>query len=218
VRFRSTVLLASLLTILVPCAQLVTAQAAAASTNPAKTLLKPNIFPAKTAKQGGRASGPGVKPSTAAKKEVVTARSRNSRTYVNGTNYETLIYAGSVNYQDAKGQWQPIDDTLIPISSSGYAYKNKANSYTSAFPASLASAPIRFTGPAGTVAFSLLGAQGTISTTRNEATYKGALPGVTVSYATTFKTAGRHPWRCWLSFFAGRSAAPAALSGEGSGP
>lgn len=181
-RFRNTALLASLLAVLVPCTQLVTAQSAAAAAKSAKTPLTPSVFQAKTAQRGGRSSGPGAKPSSAAKKEVVTARSRNSRTYLNGANYETLIYAGSVNYQDAKGQWQPIDDTLIPTSSSGYAYKNKANSYTGAFPSSLATAPIRFTGPAGSVEFSMMGAQGTISATRNVATYTGALPGVTVTY------------------------------------
>jgi RHS repeat-associated protein len=144
--------------------------------------LKPDVFQASAAKLGGRSSGPAAKPSKASK-EVVADRSRNTQTFVRGANFETVVYPGSINYQDAKGHWQPIDDTLVPSSASGYAYQNKANSYSSAFPKSLADTPVHFAGPAGFVDVALVGAQGTVSASRNMATYANAFPGLTVSYA-----------------------------------
>jgi hypothetical protein len=136
--------------------------------------LKPDVFQATAARRGGRSSGPAAKPSKASK-EVVADRSRNSPTFVRGANFETVVYPGSINYQDAKGHWQPIDDTLVPSSASGYAYQNKANSYSSAFPKSLADTPVHFAGPAGFVDVALVGAQGTVSASRNMATYANAL-------------------------------------------
>jgi RHS repeat-associated protein len=176
--------LAAFLTVLVPGTQLVTAQSAIAATSSASTTLKPDVFSPGAARLGGRTSGKAAQaPSAGQGTEVVADRSRNSRTFIRGGNFETVIYPVSINYPDAKGKWQPIDDTLVPSSISGFAYQNRANSYTSAFPKNLADGSIRFAGPAGFVDFSLQGARGNLATTRNTATYADAMPHVTLAYS-----------------------------------
>ncbi|HVS07313.1 MAG TPA: DNRLRE domain-containing protein [Candidatus Dormibacteraeota bacterium] len=161
-----------------------TAQSAVAAVSSTTKTLKPDIFSAGAPRVGGRSSGPAAgAPSAGPGKEVVADRSRNSRTFVRGANFETLIYPASINYRDGKGKWQPIDNTLVPSSIGGFAYQNRANSYTAAFPKSLEDGSIRFAGAAGFVDFSLEDARGTLSTTRNSATYANALPHVALVYS-----------------------------------
>ena len=187
-RYKGAAFLAIALALLVPSTQLATSQSAVASTAAPTSKLKPNMFQANSVRRGGRASGPGAGPSSATKKEIIGRRSRNSRTYQSGGNFETLIYPASINYQDAKGNWQPIDDTLVAASNPAYAYQNKANSYTAFFPANLAASPIHFTGQAGFVDISLVGARGAVAASHNQATYSNVLPGVSLSYAANADT------------------------------
>jgi RHS repeat-associated protein len=58
---------------------------------------------------------------------------RNSRTvrHANGS-YTTTIYPGSVNYRTAAG-WQPIDSSLVASPQAGFAWRNKANRFTTSF-------------------------------------------------------------------------------------
>lgn len=142
--------------------------------------LKPDVFQATTVRHGGRTSGPAAKPSQTGK-EVVADRSRNSRTFMRGANYETVLYPGSINYQDSKGHWQPIDDTLVPSKTPGFAAQNKANGYSVLLPGSLSS-PIRFSLPNGTIEFGLSGSGGALATSGSTATYASAFSGATVSY------------------------------------
>ena len=187
-RFHGIAAVAAFLTLLIPSTQLLNAQSVTASTATPATRIKPSVFQANTAVRGSRTSGTGKALARTLGKEILAARSRNSRTFIQGGNYETLIYPGSVNYQDAKGLWQPIDDTLVSSSLGGYAFQNKANSYASAFPRSLGDGPVHFTSSAGTVDFSLEGAHGTASASHNTVTYPNALPGVTVTYAANVDT------------------------------
>jgi RHS repeat-associated protein len=70
--------------------------------------------------------------------EMPSLRTRTSLTYLNPDGTHTAhLYTGSVNYQDAKGDWQPIDDTLVASSQPGYAVENKANAYKVYLPADL---------------------------------------------------------------------------------
>jgi RHS repeat-associated protein len=108
-------------------------------------------------------------------------RARNAKTTATNDGYVTEIYANSINYQDSKGNWQPIDDTLVPAGVNGFASKNKANGYTALLPASL-NAPVRFIQPVGSVEFALIGASGSIITKGQTATYANALTGVTVTF------------------------------------
>lgn len=41
----------------------------------------------------------------------------------------TEIYSSPVNFQDEAGDWQPIDNQLIPSEAPGYALENKAADY-----------------------------------------------------------------------------------------
>jgi RHS repeat-associated protein len=95
--------------------------------------------------------------------------------------YTTDMFASSINFRDAKGSWQPIDDTLVAAGVSGYSVKNRANGYTALFPVSLNS-PVRLILPSGTIEVTLQSASGTITTASNVATYANALPGATIAY------------------------------------
>ncbi len=117
--------------------------------------------------------------------EVPGRRTANSQTYRVGTHYETRIYPGSVNYQDAHGAWQPIDDTLVADSTAGYAYTNKANRYQVHLPKTLGGGPVRVSVGGAFVQFALVSVAATASAavTAATATYASALPGVNVSYS-----------------------------------
>jgi hypothetical protein len=46
--------------------------------------------------------------------ELPALRSRTSRTYLLASgDYRAEVSAGSLNYKDAQGLWQPIDNTLV---------------------------------------------------------------------------------------------------------
>jgi hypothetical protein len=83
-------------------------------------------------------------PNPAAPHEIVGMRTRTADTSVlPDGQYQTTIYPGPINYQDASGAWQPIDNALVPSSRPGYAYQNSANAYTVSLPQNLSDAPIR---------------------------------------------------------------------------
>ncbi|WP_040668658.1 DNRLRE domain-containing protein, partial [Nitrolancea hollandica] len=114
--------------------------------------------------------------------ELPALRTRTSHTYLgsDGT-YQAQIFSGSINYQDANGAWQPIDNTLVPGSEKGVAYQNKANHYRLQLPPTL-QAPVRISAGDAWVAFSLKGAGGKASAKGAIATYTDALPGLDVTY------------------------------------
>ena len=60
--------------------------------------------------------------------DIAALRTRTSRTYPgpDGT-LKAVISPGPVNYRDSKGDWQPIDSTLVASPSGGY--ENAANSF-----------------------------------------------------------------------------------------
>ncbi|MEA2633788.1 MAG: hypothetical protein QOH92_555 [Chloroflexota bacterium] len=95
-RYKAAAFLATALAIVIPCMQLGSLQSAAAASNPAASSKPtPDIFQAATASHGGRLLAAGVKPNAAAKKEVVAYRSRNSRTFVAGGNYDIQWHFGN---------------------------------------------------------------------------------------------------------------------------
>jgi hypothetical protein len=48
----------------------------------------------------------------AAGREIAALRTRRSRTYATGDGkYRASLFAASVNFKDAEGRWQPIDNT-----------------------------------------------------------------------------------------------------------
>ncbi len=111
----------------------------------------------------------------------LSSASQNSRTFSSGgRQLTTLVYPDSVNYRDASGTWQAIDNSLVKTGLAHYTYQNKANRYTVYLPADIASAPIRIAFGSSWLTFSLQGAKGAGSLSGSVSTYRGALPGVTV--------------------------------------
>jgi RHS repeat-associated protein len=116
--------------------------------------------------------------------EVPRLRTRYSRTYAVGDGtFEAQVSTGPINFQDASGAWQPIDNTLVASTETGYAWRNKANRYTVSLPANLAGAPIRIQRGSVWLSFRLVGANAAGQVSGNTVTYPDALPGVTLSYA-----------------------------------
>jgi hypothetical protein len=113
--------------------------------------------------------------------EVPGLRTRTSDTYLVDGEYEALVYSGSVNYQDSRGSWQPIDETLVPSTAAGYSWQNRANRYTLLLPSTLSGSPIAFRSPSGTISLQLAGARGTASVSGDSTTYASALPGINLT-------------------------------------
>ena len=120
-----------------------------------------------------------------AQREIAALRSRTARVYDMGDGtMKQVLTTGSVNYQDAQGKWQPIDNTLVAATQGGYAYQNKANGYGLALPADLGANPVTITRGKTSVSFALVGAAGAPTPCGTSATYANALPGVSVTYVS----------------------------------
>lgn len=114
--------------------------------------------------------------------ELTGLRTADSVTFLlpNGDR-QAVVYPGPVNYLDAHGAYQPIDDTLVASSAKGFAFENRANSYAVRLPSSLAS-PVQVATGGASLSFALEGAAGTVSTRSNVASYDNAFAGVNVAY------------------------------------
>jgi YD repeat-containing protein len=111
---------------------------------------------ADTVSAGGAPSGqfdPGSRTST----EVVSLRTRTSRTFEQNGTYQTEISVGSLNYKDAAGNWQPIDNSLVPTAQSGFAQQNGGNRYKLLLPSNIGHGPVKFQTDAGWVQFEPVG-------------------------------------------------------------
>jgi hypothetical protein len=90
--------------------------------------------------------------------ELPGLRTMTSRSYVlPGGSEITRLYEGPVNYRNGL-RWEPIDNTLVPTSEPGYAYRNRANGYRAELPENL-STPVRFSVGDDSVEMTLEGAQ-----------------------------------------------------------
>ena len=116
------------------------------------------------------------------RQELASERTKTSRSYLTANGIEVDAFpGGSMNYKDASGKWEAIDNTLTPSTRKGYSYQNKANSYAAYLPATLAS-PVTFALGGLELSFTPVGASGTLSTKADTATYTSAWPGVDVLY------------------------------------
>jgi RHS repeat-associated protein len=136
------------------------------------------------AQQAPIAEPAGALSDATASGEIVSMRTRTSRTYAqrDGT-YRAVISPGSLNYRGADGAWQAIDNRLVASTSPGYAYENRANRYRLSLPFDLALAPVRVEAEGAWLSFSLVGASAVVGVSGATAAYAGALPGVTLAYA-----------------------------------
>jgi RHS repeat-associated protein len=113
--------------------------------------------------------------------EKLNLRTPNSRTFTgSGRQLITDIYAQSVNYRDAGGAWQAVDNGLVKSNQPQYGYQNKANRYALSLPTDIGGAPIRIQVGSAWATFTLVGAHGSVSVSGSTATYRNALPGVSV--------------------------------------
>ena len=140
--------------------------------------------PADRTPVGVRADKVGQAPATRSDgREVVERRGANSRTLAQDDgSYRTDVFAGPVHFSDGAGQWQPIDNTLVPSSRPGAAFESSANSFVVSLPADLATAPVSLSTASAAVGFALEGAKGSPAAHANAATYADALPGVSAVY------------------------------------
>ncbi len=134
-------------------------------------------------------------------RELVERRTEDSRTFVGQDGkFETVFYGGPIHYRDARGQWQPIDNTLVPAPGSGAGLRNAAGEVQVSLPPMLGTGPVQVSRDDVSVAFSLQGAKAVppslgvpktspvpASEAMNKATatYPSANPGVDVSYTAT---------------------------------
>ncbi len=110
--------------------------------------------------------------------EVPELRTRYSKTYRTPEGFlEAAVSAGPVNYQDAGGAWQPIDDTLVATTTPGYGWENKADRYRVLLPSNLNGAPIRIERGSAWIRFKITGAAAPGVVSGNTVTYAKCLPG-----------------------------------------
>ncbi len=88
---------------------------------------------------------------------------RDSRTvrHANGS-YTTTIYPHPAFYR-AGSEWQPIDSTLVAAGEPGFAWRNKANQFTSLFARHAGSRYLRVRVSGQTYDFDAAGAAGMTS-------------------------------------------------------
>jgi RHS repeat-associated protein len=119
--------------------------------------------------------------------ELTGKRTEFSRTYaLPDGDRQSVISAEPVNYRDASGHWQPIDTAVTASQRPGFVFQDTTNvfgSYFSSDPSRL----VRFEVPGG--GWLQTGLAGAAHVTPrahgNVVTYRGILPGVTLSYAVT---------------------------------
>jgi hypothetical protein len=119
--------------------------------------------------------------------EVPQLRTETSRTWAlpDGT-MRTRVFQRPVNYQDARGGWQPIDNQLVR--SAGGGWQNKANRYRVSIPPHLGAGPIRVALGSQWMQFALHGSDVAASASGSQAKFADALPGVTASWTTFDQT------------------------------
>src|ERR1035441_4873525 len=117
--------------------------------------------------------------------ELPGLRTETSRTYLTASGSHVLMsYPGPVNYKDAKGVFQAIDDTAVPTTSGG-GWHNTASSYHGNVPASLANHPVTVSAGTATLGFTLKSANAGPSTGSARAPRPapaGSANGATVSF------------------------------------
>jgi len=75
-----------------------------------------------------------VAPKPRRVRELAKRRTANARVYrLSDGRLQADISAAPVNYADARGQWQPIDTSVMPSTRPGYKYANTSNTFRSFF-------------------------------------------------------------------------------------
>ena len=115
--------------------------------------------------------------------EITELRTANSLTFAGEDGLlEAEVYAEPINYQQAAGEYEPIDNSLIPSDRPGYAYENAANSYKIYFPEELSEKPVLVETAGESLSYQLDEGAGAPTVQGSEITYPEALPGVELTY------------------------------------
>lgn len=122
--------------------------------------------------------------------ELPGERAENIDVYANPDGTRTAkVYAGPVNWKDGAGNWQKIDERLIP---EGDGYRNASGPFTVRFPAVTGSGPVAKI-DTGSSSVSFHAPQGTPKGIRADVsdsriTYRDVVPGVDLVYLVTVST------------------------------
>jgi len=114
-------------------------------------------------------------------REVPLLRTAHSQTYKHPDgSYQARISTAPINYRDASGHWQPIDNKLQALSNG--SLENRANSFKVDIPQA-ASGDVSVAHGGRRLGFSLIGANAAAPAADGaKATFPGALPQVDVAY------------------------------------
>jgi RHS repeat-associated protein len=135
-----------------------------------------------SADQAGEDGSAGAAPSGV---ELPGERTATSDTYrLDSGELETRVYGTPVNYKDAKGNWQPIEEGL-ETQPDGSGLENGANAFDLSLPERLGDAPIRLTLGDQWVAVRLLGQDSEPAELESAAaTYEAAAPDTSFEFTT----------------------------------
>jgi len=113
----------------------------------------------------------------------LTTETASTTVLADGT-YQTVVNAVPVNYLDASGEWQEIDNDLVPVPGPDWAVRNAANDYTVKLPEDAADA-VRMAADGQWLTFSLRGAQGAPVVAGSQATFDEVAVGTDLTYDVT---------------------------------
>jgi RHS repeat-associated protein len=116
--------------------------------------------------------------------ELLAKRTANSETFaLPGGERETRIYEAAINYRDADGDWQPIEEGLEP--GPGASIVNGDNRFDVHLPPNLGAAPVRVTSGDSWVGYRLRGLESEVGELEGgAAVYDGAQDGTQFEFTT----------------------------------
>lgn len=115
--------------------------------------------------------------------EVPSRRTETSNTYVNEDGlYRVDTFATAINYETSDGSWTPIDNSLVPSASDGYAVENDQNDIKVLIPDDAKSDPVKVRSEEGWIAFSSAGAEGSPTIAQDVAVIEDSKPSTTLHY------------------------------------
>ncbi|HEX8103524.1 MAG TPA: DNRLRE domain-containing protein [Solirubrobacteraceae bacterium] len=112
--------------------------------------------------------------------EVKQNRTATSRTLeLSDGSFRTEEFLSAINYRDDRGEWVPIDNTLV---ADGDGFSSRANDVQVQIPTNLDDGPVGLDAGGRSVGFELQGADAAATVDGETATFREALPHVSVSY------------------------------------
>ena len=118
--------------------------------------------------------------------ELPERRTRSSMTVLNGDGtLTTSVFAGPIHFRGAEDRWEAIDSEIVDAPEHGYAYRNKANSFTTRFKSELDDEYLRVEAGGHAFTLTLEGAAKAAARRpdrKEQLGYPGVMPGVDLRY------------------------------------